>query len=214
MIDAFCGGLVYEYSQEPNNYGLVQVQANGDIKLLSDYVALKTQFNTLPEIDYRHVASSIKKNIQDIQNRRKIQRYATPPCEESYDNIDISKGIVKSLAEDFIEYGVEAVHGKYVPVDLENAASKYNIYDVQGKQYLQLKLIIQKVDYTSGIELTKNSRLRYKKYGSGTYDNDDDDSDWTSLEEDNSQGSESILKMAATYVADFCNSIIQKIYSH
>ena len=34
MIDVFSGGLVYEFTQEPNNYGLVKVLSNGDIKVL------------------------------------------------------------------------------------------------------------------------------------------------------------------------------------
>lgn len=41
------GGLVYEYSQEPSNYGLVTINSNGSAVLRSDYDALQKQFNTL-----------------------------------------------------------------------------------------------------------------------------------------------------------------------
>lgn len=43
MTSVFSGGLVYEFTQEPNDYGLVQV--NGDnITTLTDYDNLKKQF--------------------------------------------------------------------------------------------------------------------------------------------------------------------------
>lgn len=41
------GGLVYEYSQEPSNYGLVIINSNGSAILRSDYDSLQKQFNTL-----------------------------------------------------------------------------------------------------------------------------------------------------------------------
>lgn len=37
MIDVFNGGLVYEFTQEANNYGLVEILPNGDVKLLRDF---------------------------------------------------------------------------------------------------------------------------------------------------------------------------------
>jgi hypothetical protein len=41
------GGLVYEYSQETSNYGLVTINNNGSAQLRSDYDTLQAQFNTL-----------------------------------------------------------------------------------------------------------------------------------------------------------------------
>ena len=43
MTGVYSGGLVYEYSQEPSNYGLVKVDGD-DVKELSDFDALKTAF--------------------------------------------------------------------------------------------------------------------------------------------------------------------------
>ena len=48
MIDVFSGGLVYEFTQEPNNYGLVKVLSNGDIKVLRDFIQLKTNSTPYP----------------------------------------------------------------------------------------------------------------------------------------------------------------------
>jgi hypothetical protein len=41
------GGLVYEYTQEPSNYGLVTLNSDGTADLLADYDTLQRQFNTL-----------------------------------------------------------------------------------------------------------------------------------------------------------------------
>ena len=47
MTGVFSGGLVYEWTQEVNNYGLVEL-SNGNITLLPDYTNLKTQFQDTP----------------------------------------------------------------------------------------------------------------------------------------------------------------------
>ena len=47
MSDVFSGGVVYEYTQEPNNYGLANISTDGSITLLSDWYALKDQFYKL-----------------------------------------------------------------------------------------------------------------------------------------------------------------------
>lgn len=41
------GGLVYEYTQETSNYGLVTLNSDGTADLLGDYDTLQKQFNTL-----------------------------------------------------------------------------------------------------------------------------------------------------------------------
>lgn len=41
------GGLVYEYSQETSNYGLVTLNSDGTADLLADYDTLQKQFSTI-----------------------------------------------------------------------------------------------------------------------------------------------------------------------
>lgn len=41
------GGLVYEWSQETSDYGLVQIYSNASLQLLSDYDTLQSQYNKL-----------------------------------------------------------------------------------------------------------------------------------------------------------------------
>ncbi|CEJ57973.1 Putative 1,3-beta-glucanosyltransferase Gel2 [Penicillium brasilianum] len=47
MTQAFSGGLIYEWTFEENEYGLVQVNDNGTITTLIDYDNLQKQFNKL-----------------------------------------------------------------------------------------------------------------------------------------------------------------------
>jgi len=44
MTSVYSGGLVYEYSQEPSNYGLVEISSSGDVSTLADFDALKSEF--------------------------------------------------------------------------------------------------------------------------------------------------------------------------
>ncbi|EAT83686.2 hypothetical protein SNOG_08518 [Parastagonospora nodorum SN15] len=46
-MTALSGGLVYEYSQEEQDYGLVQVNSNGSVTLRTDYDNLQGQYNKL-----------------------------------------------------------------------------------------------------------------------------------------------------------------------
>ncbi|KAJ5159413.1 1-3-beta-glucanosyltransferase gel2 [Penicillium canariense] len=55
MTQAFSGGLVYEWTQEANEYGLVQANDNGTITTLIDYDNLQKQFNKL---DMSRISSS------------------------------------------------------------------------------------------------------------------------------------------------------------
>lgn len=47
MTSVFSGGLVYEWTQEVSNYGLVEL-SNGKITLLQDYKNLKSEFAKTP----------------------------------------------------------------------------------------------------------------------------------------------------------------------
>lgn len=46
-MTALSGGLVYEYSQEESDYGLVVLNANGSVSLRADFDNLQSQYNKL-----------------------------------------------------------------------------------------------------------------------------------------------------------------------
>lgn len=54
MMGVFRGGVVYEFSQEDNNYGLAKINSNGSVALLSDYTTLKNQY---AKVDWASVQS-------------------------------------------------------------------------------------------------------------------------------------------------------------
>jgi hypothetical protein len=47
MDQVFSGGVVYEYTQEENNYGLVDMKEDGSATLMSDFLTLRDQYSKL-----------------------------------------------------------------------------------------------------------------------------------------------------------------------
>lgn len=85
MSQALSGALVYEYSQEENDYGLVSINSNGTVSLLIDFENLKAQYNkldfssitasnstqtsiTAPVCNPKEITSNITKNF-DVPDR-------------------------------------------------------------------------------------------------------------------------------------------------
>lgn len=54
MYDVFAGGIVYEYTQEPNNYGLVNMTEEGPATLMSDFYSLRDQY---AKLDFKKLQS-------------------------------------------------------------------------------------------------------------------------------------------------------------
>jgi len=64
-MSTWSGGLVYEWTQEANDYGLVQVNGDGSLTILQDYVNLQGQYNSL--------------NIANLQSANTTASSLTPP---------------------------------------------------------------------------------------------------------------------------------------
>ncbi|KAK6543633.1 Glycolipid anchored surface protein 4 precursor [Orbilia ellipsospora] len=120
MNDVFSGGIVYEYNQEVNNFGLVDVDPKtGNAKILPDYVTL------------REVYSKVK--LPTGNTARKISR---PACSSVFPKI---KSFTPTLAvpqvsgiASLIKNGVKVTPGKLVNVDLNLSGHKWTITDVSG----------------------------------------------------------------------------------
>lgn len=211
MVDVFSGGLVYQFTQESNNYGLIELRETGDVKLLPDYFALKKQLDSLAELDYYHISQSMRQNAKDVQNRQRVLKFSLPICDTTYDNIDISNGLPKTVATDLIEYGVQVQRGSFIPLSDSQLTCKYPIYDDNNQEYMGPKTISMEVDYMSGIGLDKLHRI--KGYKSGTYNDkqaeqdSDYDSEYFSSEPEGTDQDETLLVKASIYFKQLFNSI-------
>jgi len=70
MTGVFSGGIVYEYVQEANSYGLVSLNKDGSAQLLPDYNTLKAQY---AKVDFT--------KVQSVKAAGAGQTPAAPRCE-------------------------------------------------------------------------------------------------------------------------------------
>lgn len=120
LVNTFSGGLVYEYSQEASDYGVVEVSSNGDISYLEDFPYLQEQYQnaTIPTI--------YEDDIEDTE---------APECDA-----DRITAIYSDFGADFdlpeldeikqlIEYGVNASRVGEILSDVSARSSNYTIYN-------------------------------------------------------------------------------------
>ncbi|KAF2083184.1 glycoside hydrolase family 72 protein [Saccharata proteae CBS 121410] len=130
-MTSLSGGLVYEWSQETSNYGLVNINDNGTVSLRTDFDNLQTQFNKL--------------NITLIESANGTATSFTPPS--------CSAGLITSSsfstnftlpdppagAQDLIDNGVSnAATGSIVKVSA--TAVPVAIYASNGDEITGLKI--------------------------------------------------------------------------
>lgn len=123
MTGVFSGGMVYEYTMEDNNYGIVKLDSDGNAQLLKDYDTLATQY---ARVDW------------DALNDQKPGDSPKPPtCDE---DLITTKGFDKNFtipampadnSEDILEEGVSpAPKGKIVDVE-GDLAVKQKVTDTE-----------------------------------------------------------------------------------
>ncbi|CAD6447489.1 008dd07a-8d31-415c-b354-d115c11ff4c0 [Sclerotinia trifoliorum] len=131
MTPVLSGGMVYEFSQETSNYGLVTINDDGSAQLLSDYNTLQKQFNTL--------------NITSIEGV-KAQNTTTvaPKCDSSLltsttFNRNWTLPAVPPGAQDVIDNGIKnANNGKIISVSNTKVTQK--VTDVGGNTISNLAI--------------------------------------------------------------------------
>ncbi|GEQ67174.1 hypothetical protein JCM33374_g837 [Metschnikowia sp. JCM 33374] len=130
MNRVFSGGLIYEFTQEPNNYGLVKLLPNKNAQLLPDFHQARRQFASLPDV---------KNSGARRTSRPKARINPSPPkCEEQYANIHTTKILPPCPALDLIHRGVKIKSGAYVRLTESMLKSPYKVLDVDGKSvYLE-----------------------------------------------------------------------------
>lgn len=133
MTGVMSGGLIYEYSQGSNNYGLVSINDNGTISLLQDYNNLAAQYATL--------------NIKELETGNSTATSLTAPtCDASLvgdsgfdDGFDIPAA--PSGVADMIANGISPKPtGSLVAVT--STAVPQMVYNVSGAAISGLSLVV------------------------------------------------------------------------
>lgn len=161
MTDVFSGGMVYEYTMEENNYGIVELSKDGSAKILDDFDTLATQYG---KVDWKTL------------NSMKPGKTPEPPvCDKK---LITTKGFDSNFtipempaddSEDILKAGVKpAPKGKIVDVKNDLAVS-HKVTDSKGNevQNLAVKPIEEanRPGTNDGVEVTEGSSSKGGKGG-------------------------------------------------
>lgn len=160
MLQVFSGGLAYEYSQEANNYGLVEIlENNNDVKLMSDFHELKNRYESI--------------NFTNMDTDDSVeQETLNTVCQDHYPNLNTNLEVNETLSQSLIEAGVDVLLGKYVQInanEILNANEAPNIYDVDGTLWKEQPtdlIIVKDIFSTTNKESTDKSNPKKKKNSS------------------------------------------------
>lgn len=131
MTGVLSGGLVYEYSQQTDNFGLVDIFSNSTAQLMVDYDNLQKQFNKL--------------NIKDLQSgNTTATKLTSPKCDKSLIssssfNNTFAIPSVPSGGQKLIDNGINNPNnGKMVSVTQTKVEQA--VYDSSNKQISNLAI--------------------------------------------------------------------------
>jgi 1,3-beta-glucanosyltransferase GAS3 len=131
MTGVMSGGLVYEWDQAVNNYGLVNVNSNGTADLLQDYLNLQAQYLTL-DIKALMSANATATNLQPPTCDQSL--ITTPDFDGGFNIPARPAGV-----DDMINNGIQnKPQGKLVA--LSSTTVSQAVYNVSGQQITGLKL--------------------------------------------------------------------------
>jgi 1,3-beta-glucanosyltransferase GAS3 len=140
------GGLVYEFSEEESDYGLVTINADKTVQLRQDFVNLQGQYNKLDKTLLTTIPA-------DNNNTKPVCDVGLLTSTNFYPNFTLP--VQPPGAADLITNGVTgAINGKIV--DVTTTTPKYAISDVNGNviKGLTLKVIDSGSNLPSGANTT------------------------------------------------------------
>lgn len=139
-MTALSGGLVYEYSQEPSNYGLVEIEKDQTVRLLSDYDSLKGQYG---ELDIGLLQSS-----SADQTERKPPKCSGDMIQEDGFSKEFKIPKVPEGVQDMIDNGIDNANPGQIK-KVEDTASPYAAFDVEGNEIENLGISVLSDDQTN-----------------------------------------------------------------
>lgn len=171
MIPVFSGGVVYEYTEEANNYGLVEID-DDKLTILGDFNRLKNQF---AKIDW-----------DDVQSQTPNKNTPKPPTcktnlikEKGFDS-NFTLPRVPPGAQKLIDNGIKPKPSGKI-IDIDDYSVTLTVVDADGNEMKGLKVVplkdgefnqAGKNEADTGSEALNNST----KSGNSTSSGDDDDS--------------------------------------
>ncbi|SCU96229.1 LAME_0F15434g1_1 [Lachancea meyersii CBS 8951] len=142
MINTFSGGLVYEFTEEPNEYGLVKMNDDGSARVLQDFVNLQGRFSAIESKEFK----MIRKNAMSLMATAPL-----PTCKDSYENLQIDATVPNDVLTSGLKNGVRQERGKYLNIKDSDITSEFEVYDENGKPFSSPRrfAIVNKIEGTA-----------------------------------------------------------------
>lgn len=173
-MNNFAGGLIYEFTEEPNHYGLVKILENGDAKLLPDFLQLQKQLALLPDLNYELIAKGVQANSKQIAARLSSQGTASPRCKASYPNLTITPKLPPSPASEQMMREVRSTRGAFVQLSETTLKSPFKVFGIDGKQIFSDSSVVL---VARGFGSLSSNNGMYAESDSSYSDYDSSDSD-------------------------------------
>lgn len=133
MTGVFSGGLIYEYTQEPNDYGLVTLNSNGSVSIMIDYDNLREQYDAI-DVAALERANSTATSLTApdcatslLAGTNFTRTFAIPPLPEG--------------ADDLIRNGIDGTFPTGT-TRITNTNVGHTVYAVNGQEITGLELNI------------------------------------------------------------------------
>ncbi|KAH6966289.1 Glucanosyltransferase-domain-containing protein [Fusarium venenatum] len=181
MSSVFSGGVVYEYTEEENNYGLVKID-DDKVRILGDFNRLKNQFARIKW-------ESVQSNPAGKNSSTKAPECKSSLIKDSNFDSNFTIPDVPPKAQDLIDNGIKNKPGGKI-VDISDWNVKLDVMNADGSVMKNLKVVPLKDDESNasgnndadtGSETTddKNNTDSDNKTSSGSsrdaQDSDDDE---------------------------------------
>ena len=162
MTGTFSGGVVYEYSQEKNNFGLVEIDGSGDLELLVDYDNFQNQLN---QLDMARLTATNRTATDRTAPDCTLEMIGTANFTQSY-------FVPEQLSEiaDLIKNGVKGDWPTGVTPVTETSVG-HTVTDSNGQQISSLSLTVladDKSNAPNGETLTTGNRVDIGQADEGT----------------------------------------------
>ena len=125
MNDVFSGGVIYEYSQEKSNYGIVDIGDDGTVKFRDDFKVIQNQFL---KIDFTEV-----QNQDPPSNVGERPKCSSSLITEEDFNSNFTIPEIVPMAKPILEDGVDPKPSGKI-IDISDFSFSYSIQDADGNE--------------------------------------------------------------------------------